>query len=73
MNDVLRCRLLGCRALIHGITGLQELEHLIQHFRRKHGQGMTMATALEVRVIFETVEEAWTLEELMNAARGMLR
>lgn len=49
----LRCQVRGCRAVIHALTGLQELDKLIRHYRRVHLARLTMAEALELRALWE--------------------
>lgn len=45
----LRCRFPMCKSTIGGVTGLDEIRKLVAHVRRKHGQAIDMATALELR------------------------
>jgi hypothetical protein len=39
MTDGLKCPVEGCKTIIHGMTGLQELSKLSAHMKRKHGRG----------------------------------
>lgn len=49
----LRCRVPGCKAIITGVTGLDEIMKLRQHFKRSHLSELTPSEALELRVKWE--------------------
>lgn len=56
MKSGLKCTVPGCRAMIRGMTGLQELNRLDAHFRRIHGQALRGEQLLELRVKIENGE-----------------
>lgn len=39
MDNGLKCPVEGCKTVIHGMTGFQELEKLAKHMRKRHGRG----------------------------------
>jgi hypothetical protein len=39
MDEGLKCPVEGCRKVIHGMTGLDELQKLSTHMKRVHGRG----------------------------------
>ncbi len=49
----LKCTMPKCRVVINGMTGLQEINKLKSHFRRKHHLELSMERALEFRVTME--------------------
>ncbi len=49
----LRCRVPGCRVVIHAMTGLQEINKLRRHFTRAHLARLAMIDALELREKWE--------------------
>jgi hypothetical protein len=49
----LRCPAPNCKTVIHAFTGLQELNKLQAHWRRKHGETLSLDAALELRALAE--------------------
>ena len=47
--DGLKCPVPGCKKIIRGMTGLQELQKLRSHYERAHLARITMEEALELR------------------------
>lgn len=47
--DGLRCPHICCKAVIRGVTGLDELMKLRAHFLREHGRRLEMDEAMEAR------------------------
>lgn len=54
----LRCRVPGCRHVVHAMTGLQELDKMRRHLERKHLAGLSMTEALELRAKWERDADA---------------
>ena len=50
----LKCQVRGCKIVLRGATGFQELERLIGHFRRAHLSNITLREALEIRAQWES-------------------
>lgn len=47
--DNLICPFPGCKSVIIALTGLQELDKLRKHFKRKHRKAMNLEDALNLR------------------------
>lgn len=66
--------MLGCRRVIRGVTGLDELMKLRKHLLDAHGWAPTMNQALEIRILFEQENGgSWTVEELGTVVWSLLR
>lgn len=53
----MKCPHVGCKSIINGMTGLQEIERLMTHYKRKHKKYVDMRTALEIRSMAEAIED----------------
>lgn len=62
----MNCTVPKCRGRISGMTGLQELEKLRQHFKRAHKVTLTMGEALEVRIDLENGQEPNILRAMLG-------
>lgn len=49
----MKCTMPKCRSTINGLTGLDEIVKLRQHFAKAHKMPLTMEEALEVRIDIE--------------------
>ena len=43
------CPHLGCKHVIRAMTGLQEIQKLQAHFRKKHSKNININEALQIR------------------------
>lgn len=50
----LRCGIDGCNARVRAWSGLQELEGVMRHCRKRHGLALTMNEALFLRAEMES-------------------
>lgn len=69
----LRCGVEGCRAIIRGLTGLQEATNVLNHLNRVHaepGFRFTMKDALELRARWEETQESAVAEGSARKGRG---
>lgn len=53
----MNCPIDGCRGQIFGVTGLQELNSLQSHMRRRHKTDINMTDALALREIAEAIDD----------------
>ena len=62
----MNCTVKGCRGVIRGMTGLQELDNLRKHFARVHKLALSPREALEVRVDVENGKEPNVLRAMLG-------
>jgi len=69
----MRCTVPKCRGQITGMTGLQELTKLRQHFSKSHRIFLSMEEALEVRIDIENGREPNVLRAMLGTEREIER
>jgi hypothetical protein len=65
----MNCTMPKCRSRINGMTGLQEIQKLRQHFLKVHKVNLSTGEALEVRINIEDGVEPNLIRAMLGTDR----